>query len=74
MNRVRQLMPTILLACVIGYATGCGATRTILVPATGVYRIGPDVYGHIYAKVGGEWVLGDNIVHLPEGHFVTHLD
>jgi hypothetical protein len=46
-----------------------------MVPATtGVVRLGPDVRGHVYTKVGGEWVLSRNRVHLPEGWYATDLN
>ena len=55
--------------------TGCQATRVVMVPEVkGAMRVGPDVRGHMYVLVGGEWILSKNKVHVPEGWFVWHSD
>lgn len=49
--------------------TGCG--RTVLVREGSPVRIGPDAKAKVYAFVGGEWVLSQNRVEVPEGWYLV---
>jgi hypothetical protein len=66
-----RLLIAMLLAALAGAsAIGCAA-RTILVPESSPIRIGPETKGRIYAREGGEWVLGTNRVSIPEGWYAV---
>jgi hypothetical protein len=55
------------LGLALAFASGCG--RTVLVPESSPVRIGPDVQSRVYTLQGGEWMLSDNKVALPEGWY-----
>lgn len=60
----------ILIACAVlagVYATGCA--RTVLVPESSPFRIGPETRARIYTMTDGEWRLSDNRVCIPEGWY-----
>jgi len=73
-NRKLRLTLTILLTCGIASMTGCGNPRVVLMHPTGVMRAGPDVKGHVYVKIDGEWTLSKNRLQIPEGFYITDLD
>lgn len=52
---------------VLGFASGC--SRTVLVPESSPIRIGPETRARVYALDGGEWVLSENRVEIPEGWY-----
>ena len=54
-------------AAVLGFASGC--SRTVLVPESSPIRIGPETRTRVYALDGGEWVLSENRVEIPEGWY-----
>jgi len=54
-------------AAVLGFASGC--SRTVLVPESSPIRIGPETKTRVYALDGGEWVLSENRVEIPEGWY-----
>ena len=49
------------------FAAGC--SRTVLVPEGSPFRIGPETKARVYARDGGEWVLSENRVAIPEGWY-----
>ena len=57
----------LLTALVLASVTGC--TRTILVPEASPIRIGPETRTRVYVLDGGEWVLSENRVMIPEGWY-----
>ena len=73
MTRRRRLNPTtIALFCAVlllGFALGCG--RTVLVREGSPMRIGPAAKGRIYTRQGGEWILSDDRVAIPEGWYLV---
>ena len=48
-------------------APGCG--RTVLVPESSPFRIGPGTRARIYTMTDGEWRLSDDRVTVPEGWY-----
>lgn len=54
-------------ALALGFASGCG--RTVLVPESSPFRIGPGTKARIYAMTDGEWTLSSNSVEIPEGWY-----
>lgn len=56
-----------------GLATVCagGCARTVLVPEGSPVRIGPETRARVYVRDGGEWVLSDNRVTVPEGWYLV---
>lgn len=54
-------------ALVLGFASGC--SRTVLVPESSPIRIGPETRARVYALDGGEWVLSEGRVEIPEGWY-----
>ena len=54
-------------ALAVGFASGC--SRTVLVPESSPIRIGPETTARVYARDGGEWVLSENRVTIPEGWY-----
>lgn len=54
-------------ALVLAFASGC--SRTVLVPESSPIRIGPETRARVYALDGGEWVLSENRVEIPEGWY-----
>lgn len=56
-------------ALAIAFASGC--SRAVLIPETSPVRAGPGMRGKVYMLVGGEWVVSDNKVDVPEGHYIV---
>jgi hypothetical protein len=52
---------------VTAFASGC--SRAVLVPESSPIRIGPETEARVYTRVGGEWVLSENRVSIPEGWY-----
>jgi len=53
--------------------SGC-ANRVVFVDTkSDVVRIGPGVKGHIYFMQGGQWVLSQNKVVIPEGWYAGYV-
>ena len=65
----RILIWTALLfaALAVGFASGC--SRTVLVPESSPIRIGPETRARVFVLDGGEWVLSENRVTIPEGWY-----
>lgn len=55
------------IALALGFASGC--SRTILVPESSPIRVGPGTTNRVYVRDGGEWVLSQNAVTIPEGWY-----
>lgn len=55
---------------VAAYLIGCGP-RVVLVSEDSPVRLGPNVKGHVYALVNGEWIESRNRVHVPEGWYAV---
>jgi len=47
--------------------SGCGATRTVLIPPGEPVQLAEPVKAHIYVDVGGQRVRSESPVVLPEG-------
>jgi hypothetical protein len=58
-------------ALVIGFALGCGSSRTVFVPEESPMRVGPDARFRVYHRVGGEWTLSANRIAIPEGWYLV---
>ncbi len=54
---------------VLAFASGC--SRTVLVSEASPVRIGPGTKARVYARVGGEWILSENRVEVPEGWYLV---
>jgi len=59
--------PWACLALAVAFAGGCG--RTVLVPESSPFRIGPGTRAPIYTMTDGEWRLSDDRVEIPEGWY-----
>lgn len=66
------MLTWIAIACA-GLACAClgGCARTVLVREGSPLRIGPKTEARVYARVGGEWVLSENRVEVPEGWYLV---
>ena len=63
-------LSVILFCCavvVLVFLGGCA--RTVLVPESSPFRIGPGTRAPIYTMTDGEWTLSDNRVTIPEGWY-----
>lgn len=60
-------IPIILLVLAVAFAGGCA--RTVLVPESSPFRIGPETRARIYTMTDGEWRLSDGAVTVPEGWY-----
>ena len=58
-------------ALVIGFALGCGTSRTVFVPEESPMRVGPDARFRVYHRVAGEWTLSSNRIAIPEGWYLV---
>lgn len=58
-------------ALVIGFASGCGSSRTVFVPEASPMRVGPDARVRVYHRVAGEWTLSSNRIEIPEGWYLV---
>jgi hypothetical protein len=43
----------------------------VLVSEASPVRIGPGTKARVYARVGGEWILSENRVEVPEGWYLV---
>lgn len=50
---------------------GCAPGRTVLVTDDSPVRIGPETTGRVYRLIGGDWILSDDRVQLPEGWYAV---
>lgn len=57
------------VALVTAFASGC--TRTVLVAESSPIRIGEGARARVYTLQGGEWVLSEKPVTIPEGWFAV---
>jgi len=60
----------VLSALAVGSLSGC-ASRTIFVPEESPMRVGPRADLRVYHRVGGEWVLSENAIRVPEGWYLV---
>jgi hypothetical protein len=68
---LKRLLMTSVLLC----GVSCGTTKVVFIKeSSDVVRLGPDVYGKVYFRRDGEWVLSKNKVNLPEGWYAGSLD
>jgi hypothetical protein len=68
---LKRLLMTSVLLC----GVSCGTTKVVFIKTgSDVVRLGPNVYGKVYFRRDGEWVLSNNKVHLPEGWYAGSLD
>ncbi len=55
---------------VLALIPGCATQRTVVIDSrSDIVQLGPDVWGHVYTKVGGVWQLSSDKVHLPGGWY-----
>lgn len=61
---------TLFAVLATGFASGCGS-RTVFVPEASPMRVGPFARMRVYHMVGGEWMLSNNQIAVPEGWYLV---
>lgn len=79
MKSLRVFLLILLMICASGLNVSCRSRsivnrKVVFVEPGGVVRTGPDVRGHVWYFVEGQWVISDGPVDIPEGWYATSLD
>ena len=67
MKRIRPWKLIAIVIAVIVLLSGCGGTRTVLIPPGEPVQLAEPVKAHIYVDVGGQRVRYESPVVPPEG-------
>jgi len=69
MRRIQAFLLIVGLACVSVWSSGCGNTKTVLIPSGEPVQLAEPVRARIYANVNGEMISTDSKVEIPEGWY-----